>query len=66
MYDDKKGGDIDILVETAHNLSMKDKLVILIKINVNGILRKVDILFRTPSSKQRSIFDTITKEEIVL
>ena len=66
LYDDKRGGDIDILVETKYNLKMREKLEILTKIESNGILRKVDMLFKTPISKESKIFDTIKKEGIVL
>lgn len=66
LYDDKKGGDIDILVETKYNLNMREKLEILTKIELNGVLRKVDMLFKTPISKKSKIFDTIKKDGIVL
>ena len=66
VYNNKKGGDIDIFVETKYNISMKQKLEILTKIELDGILRKVDMIFKTPLSKYESIFDTIEKEGIVL
>lgn len=66
LYDYKKGGDIDILVETKHTINMREKLEILTKIELKGILRKVDILFKTPISEKSTIFDTIKKEGIVL
>jgi len=66
VYDEKRGGDIDILVETKHNIKMQEKLEILTKIELNGVLRKVDMLFKTPLSKDSKIFDTISKEGMVL
>jgi len=66
VYDDKKGGDIDIFVETKHNISMKQKLEILTEIEIDGILRKVDMVFKTPLSRYEPIFDTIKREGIVL
>ncbi len=66
VYDDKKGGDIDICVKTHYEISLSKKLKILTKIELAGIQRKVDIIFQTPKSKYEPIFDTISKEGIVL
>jgi predicted nucleotidyltransferase len=66
VYDDKRGGDIDIFVETNQNINLKKKLKILTKLELNGIERKVDLILKTPTSKEQKIFDTIYKEGIRL
>jgi len=66
VYDYKKGGDIDILVETNYQVTLKEQIKILTDIQLNGISRKVDLLFKTPYVKEQSIFKTINKEGIVL
>lgn len=66
VYDYKKGGDIDILVETNHQITLEEQIKILTDIQLNGIYRKVDLLFKTPYVKEQSIFKTIDEEGIVL
>jgi len=66
VYDDKKGGDIDILIESNHIIHLKEKIKILADIEINGIARKVDLLFQTPKNKNESIFVSARKEGIVL
>jgi len=66
VYDYKKGGDIDILVETKYQVTLKEQMKILTDIQLNGISRKVDLLFKTPYVKEQSIFKTIHEEGIVL
>lgn len=66
VYDYKKGGDIDILIETNHQVNLKEQIKILTDIQLNGIYRKVDLLFKTPYVKEQSIFKTIYQEGIVL
>ena len=66
MFDYKKGGDIDIFVETQHDITLRDKIKLLAQIEIFGIERKVDLVFKTPKSKEQSIFQTIANEGIVL
>jgi len=66
VYDNKKGGDIDLLVQTSSNIKLKDKIKILTVLEINGIDRKVDLLFKTPYIKEQSIFKTALKEGVVL
>lgn len=66
IYDNKKGGDIDIFVETKHSITVMQKLEILTKIELEGIHRKVDLLIKTPNTKYQPIFDTIRREGILL
>jgi len=64
--DSKKGGDIDILVQTDENINLKKQIKILAEIELNGVERKVDMLFKTPHSKEQNIFKTALDEGIVL
>jgi len=66
VYDHKKGGDIDILVQTKQNITLNEQLKILVDIEVEGVLRKVDLLMDTPYTKKQNIFKTAIKEGIVL
>lgn len=64
--DSKKGGDIDIYVETNHNLTIKDEIKILTKLELNGILRKVDLIVKTPFKAHQNIYETISKTKVAL
>ncbi len=64
--DTKKGGDIDIFIQTNKKITMKEQVVILAQIELSGVLRKVDLLLKTPTSKEQGIFKTALKEGIVL
>lgn len=66
VYDDKKGGDIDIFVETKQQVSLKQQIEILTDIRMSGLERKVDLILKTPFTKDQSIFHTIYQEGIVL
>lgn len=66
VYDDKKGGDIDILVETNQKVSLKKQLEILSQLEIKGIERKVDLLFQTPYTKEQNIFETAKNEGVLL
>ena len=64
--DTKKGGDIDILVETQENIDIRTQIKILAQCEVKGIERKIDMIFKTPFTKEQPIFKTAIKEGIVL
>ena len=66
VYDNKKGGDIDILVETKENITIKTQIKILAECEIKGIYRKIDMIFKTPFKKEQSIFKIAIKEGIVL
>lgn len=66
VYDDKKGGDIDIFVKTCKSVNLHEQIKILADIEIAGISRKVDLIVKTPESEDQSLFDTIYKEGIVL
>ncbi len=64
--DNKRGGDIDIFVETKQNITLKEQITILAKIEWLGVERKVDLIIKTPDSKEQHIFNTIKEEGILL
>jgi uncharacterized protein len=64
--DRKKGGDIDLFVDTTRTSTLKDKLRFLVLLEKKGILRKVDLIVKNPDSEHRSIFDTAIKSGILL
>ena len=66
VYDDKKGGDIDLFVETSKIVTFREKLEILTDMELAGIERKVDLIIKMPNSKELSIFKTIQDEGILL
>ena len=64
--DSKRGGDIDIFVKTKENISLKDELSILSKLELSGITRKIDLVIQTPYKNHRDFFQSIKKEAIAL
>ncbi|MFZ2968633.1 MAG: nucleotidyltransferase domain-containing protein [Sulfuricurvum sp.] len=66
LYDDKRGGDIDLLIQTNHTVDMKQQIKILAEMELQGIERKVDLLFHTPLTQEQNIVKTALKEGIIL
>ncbi len=66
IYDDKKGGDIDLYIETDKNIERLAELEFLSKFHRLATLRKVDLLVRTPFSASIPIYETAKNEGILL
>ena len=64
--DNKKGGDIDILIESKQNISIEKQIKILASIELSGLSRKVDLVIKTPYVQHQSIFTEAIKNGIVL
>lgn len=64
--DKKKGGDIDIFIDTNTPISLKEKIKILTDIEISGLLRKVDLIIKNPNSSDQPIYTTAKKEGILL
>lgn len=64
--DNKKGGDIDLFVQTKQNIPLSKKINILTDIELSGISRKIDLVLKTPSVKEQPIHKTAIKEGILL
>jgi predicted nucleotidyltransferase len=66
VYDEKKGGDIDIFVQTNNIVTIKEQIMILTNIELSGILRKVDLIVKMQNSKELPIYKTAIREGIIL
>jgi len=66
IYDNKKGGDIDIFIESMHNIDIQIQINFLRDIYRNVTERKVDLIIKTPFTKDRLIFKTAKEEGILL
>jgi len=64
--DAKKGGDIDLFIKTSQEITLKDELNILTLLELNGIIRKVDLIIQTPKKDKSDFFKSIKKEAIIL
>lgn len=64
--DTKRGGDIDLFVKTSQNVSLKEELFILAKLELNGIARKIDLVLDTPQKNKDTFFQSIKDEAIPL
>ncbi|MDO9305957.1 MAG: nucleotidyltransferase domain-containing protein [Sulfuricurvum sp.] len=64
--DAKKGGDIDLFVQTHKNISLKEELTILAQMEFRGIERKIDLIIQSPITPPQKLFETIIKEGILL
>jgi len=62
----KKGGDIDIFIETDKQTSLEDELKFLTKLEIKGIERKVDLLVKNPYKKEKSIFKEAKKNGVLI
>ena len=57
----KKGGDIDIFIETDKKTTIKDEINFLTEIELKGIERKVDLIVKNPFKKDKKIFEEAKK-----
>ncbi len=64
--DSKKGGDIDLLIETNDKVDTETEISFLRAIYKNITSRKIDLLVKTPYRQDKSIYHTAVKEGIRL
>ena len=64
--DSKKGGDIDVFIETPLESSIKDKLNFLVQLENNIGEQKVDLIVKSKNSPPKDIFDIAKKTGIAL
>jgi len=64
--DTKKGGDIDLFVVTSKKITLKDELSILAQLELNGLVRKIDLIIQTPQNNKKDFFNTIKEKAILL
>ena len=62
----KKGGDIDIFIETDKKTSLKEELEFLAKLELNGIERKVDLIVKNPYKKEKKIFKEAKEKGVLI
>lgn len=66
VYDNKKGGDIDLYLESSKEIDINQQIKFLNNIYKNVTQRKIDLVINTPSKKNRPIFQTAKEEGILL
>jgi predicted nucleotidyltransferase len=54
--DNKKGGDIDLFIETTKAVDYQTKMDFLTDIYRNTTQRKIDLIIKDPSSNEQKIF----------
>ena len=64
--DNKKGGDIDLFVETKENKNLKDKLKFLVELKKKIGDQKIDLIIKTPKSNNYEIVTEIKNTGIRL
>jgi predicted nucleotidyltransferase len=64
--DSKKGGDIDLLIESACEIDLQTQIKILAKLELAGIERKVDLLVSTPQTPMLDIYKTAKEKGVLL
>lgn len=63
--DSKKGGDIDLLVETRKDVAFQDEIKLLSQFETNGIFRKVDLVIDAPNKRNQEFIKSITKRIVL-
>lgn len=66
VYDEKRGGDIDLYIETHKNIDRQTEIKFLADFHKLATERKIDLIIKTPSSKEKSIYETAKTEGVLL
>ena len=64
--DNKRGGEIDLLVETDGEFSVQQKLDFLVNAEMTVTQRTIDLIVKTPDSDERAIYKTAKKTGVLL
>ncbi len=64
--DKKKGGDIDLFLESKIDINMYEQIEFLKQLYLHITTRKIDLVIKSPSKKDRPIYHTAKKEGILL
>ncbi len=64
--DAKKGGDIDLFLESQEEVSLHRQMEFLKILYKNVTQKKIDLIVQTPSKKNKPIFKTAKQTGIVL
>ena len=62
----RRGGDIDIFIETDKTTTVKDEIKYLAALEMKGIERKVDLVVKSKNKKNKPIFEEAKKTGILL
>ena len=66
VYDNKKGGDIDLYLESSKEIDINQQIKFLNNIYKYVTQRKIDLIIKTPLKKDKPIFHTARQEGILL
>jgi predicted nucleotidyltransferase len=66
VYDNKKGGDIDLFIENSKRIDMKVQMTFLKDIYKHVTQRKIDLLIKSSSAPDKPVFHTAKHEGILL
>lgn len=66
VHDNKKGGDIDLYLESSKEIDINQQIKFLNNIYKYVTQRKIDLIINTPSKKDKPIFHTAKQEGILL
>ena len=64
--DSKRGGDVDLFIETSNPTSYQQRIDFLVKVERAGIERKVDLVVKSPNFPHEKIFDTAKRTGALL
>lgn len=64
--DTKKGGDIDLFLETTQEVSLDKQMNFLKILYKNVTQKKIDLVVQTPSKSKKNIFEIAKQTGIVL
>ncbi len=64
--DKKKGGDIDLFLESTIDIDMQQQIEFLKQLYLHVTFRKIDLVIKSPSKKDRPIYHTAKKEGVLL
>ena len=64
--DNKKGGDIDLFIETMEKVDINTEIDFLKALYKNATSRKIDLLIKTPYRQDKPIYSTAINEGIRL
>jgi predicted nucleotidyltransferase len=60
--DNRKGGDIDIFLNTSNTVTVSEKMKLLVQLERKGIQRRVDLIIQTPEKQKPTLYhEVITK-----
>jgi predicted nucleotidyltransferase len=62
----KKGGDIDIFIETQKEVSLNQEIDFLAKLELKGIERSVDVLIKAKNRDNKPIFEEAKRTGVLI